>query len=341
MDPSARAHAAASAKPSLRRCVAHPSWRAAATAALLALHGHVALAQDVASASDAEEVPAQPAGTDAADPASEAPSSPPEAAPDAAEDEDEDEAEVVLVVGRQAIRDARDRVVRKLEDLGFKATRRSDDVVILRPPESWMGKAKLFATGDLAFGTPLLFVSGPRETGGDFTGSRGAAPLDNDQLIYDRDGRSGTVGVSVGAPSKRKVDAIQARVRAEVEPLVLDYRAKLQAAWLARYVGALPERLDAVWRDGTPLGEAGSLDTWSARRGHVLDFWATRTDTPEGRVVSRVVEQWLRAVVQPSEHPLTAEEIAAAESRRDDGRRLVMAGPEARAVDALPAADAP
>lgn len=55
----------------------------------------------------------------------------------------------------------------------------------------------------------------------------------------------------------------------------------------------------------------------------MLDFWATRTETEDGRAVQAVVSDWLRAVVMTSEAPLTAEEVASAEARRTDGARVL------------------
>ena len=45
----------------------------------------------------------------------------------------------------------------------------------------------------------------------------------------------------------------------------------------------------------------------------LLAFWASRADTPEGRMAQEVARTYLEMVVEPSEWPLTASEISRAE----------------------------
>lgn len=228
----------------------------------------------------------------------------------------EEEADLIIdVVSQVEVLAARDAVVRALKELGWKPRRREGDVIVFRGPEGWMGKARLYATGDIVFSTPVLAFGGAREAGG--------AGDDNLSRSFDNDMQSGTVGVSVTPmPSPKKVRGVQEEIRAAVQPLVLEYREMISKERFSSYVGELPSRLDALWERGEPLMGLDVVDGVAARRAEVLSFWASRLDTPEGIVVSRIVEGWLRNVVQSSDAPVTAEERAAAEARREDGRRL-------------------
>ena len=264
------------------------------------------------------DAPVEPEVEVPAEPAPETPESteqpPPADEPDAEEDEDADVDLVIEVIGEAAVDAARDDVVRTMEDLGWKARRKRGGHVVFRGPEAWMGKAHLYSSGDIHFTTPVLAINGPRETGGNDGVSRG----------FDNDAQSGTVGISVAPlPAGRKVRSAQAEIRETVQPLVLEYRKKIQGRHFAVYIGSIPERLDALWENGESfLGAEGTVDGMDARRAEVLEFWGSRLDSPEGRVVSRTVENWIRNVVQNSDHPVTASEKAEAESHRKDGRLL-------------------
>jgi hypothetical protein len=98
----------------------------------------------------------------------------------------------------------------------------------------------------------------------------------------------------------------------------------LRAAFLAGRAVELWEdddRLDALWLQGVGLDRT-ELPDHVQRRAALLEYWSSRADTLEGRAVTRALEIFLREVVATSAHPFTVEEIAQAESRREDGRRL-------------------
>jgi hypothetical protein len=275
-----------------------------------------ALAADPEPEGTEQSAPDEAAPAEDAPPA-DAPAPPADATPDADEpeeelDEEEQFAMEILVISEAAVKDSRDAVVRAMEDLGWKAKRRRNGQILFKGPEGWMGKAHLYESGDIVFTTPAIALNGPRQTGGN----------DGVQRGFDNDAQTGTVGISVAPlPSGKKVRAAQADIREKVQPLVLDYRDKIQKRHFARQVGELPARLDAVWETGE--GMDGSVrETPAERRQDVLAYWASRLDSPEGRVISRTIESWLRNVVQTSDHPVTAEEKAAAEADRQDGRPL-------------------
>jgi hypothetical protein len=64
----------------------------------------------------------------------------------------------IEVVGEVEIRDARSAVVRAAEEVGWDGVERRG-VVVLRPPASWMGRAKLTSDGELLFGRPVLALA--------------------------------------------------------------------------------------------------------------------------------------------------------------------------------------
>ncbi len=220
----------------------------------------------------------------------------------------------IVVVSPLAVSAARDAVIRAMTKVGWKSKRRRDGTVLFRGPEGWMGKAVLTGNGELEFNQPVLAFGGIKETEGNYDASRSS--LNGYQ-------GGGTVGIStVPLPNKAIVLRAQQEIAEAVRDDVIAYRLTLQQRYFSAYVTDLPVRLDALWERGESLDGGPVVTEPAKRRAAVLEFWSSRTDTPEGRTVSRTLENWLRGVVMDSPHPVTPEEAAAAESRRVDGRKL-------------------
>lgn len=220
----------------------------------------------------------------------------------------------IIVVSPLAVLQARDDVVRAMTAVGWKSRRRKDGTVVFRGPEGWMGKATLLPSGDLEFDQPVLAFGGVKDVG---------SPYDATRKTADGYMGGGTVGVStIPLPNKEIVRRAQSEIAVAVKDKVDAYRTVLRNRHFSGYVADLPVRLDALWTDGTALDGGDPIPEPARRRKAALDFWATRTNTPEGRTISRTVEVWLREVVMTSAFPVTPEEAAAAEARREDDRKL-------------------
>lgn len=217
----------------------------------------------------------------------------------------------IVVVGEQDVRAARDALVRAMEDLDWKTRRRRDGRVVFRGPQPWMGKMILHPNGVVDFTTPSIAFGGTGGVGTEY----------EDRTRSNMDPQTGSAGMSLGFDGKRKAEAVQTEIRAATHDKLEHYRKMVRARGFARTVEALPDRLDAVWRKGEAM-DGGSLSSPEERRSDILRYWASRTDTAEGRVVMRTIEVWLREEVMNSDHPVTPEEARAAEARRQDGRRL-------------------
>lgn len=282
----------------------------------------LALAQDLpedaasAGSDEAEALEAvEPTDVEAADPAGS-----PESADDPAAELDEDsEAEPddddvdaeMTVYGRLAIDRAEDALVRKMESLGYK-TRRDGDRIVFKPPLGWMGAA-IFEDGLLSFRRSVAGLSGADDS------------VNTQALRLVDPEVTGTTGYGFRVwvlPSMKKVEPVRAGVNEAVSPELSRYNAIVARTKLQERLSDLPKRLDAVWREGTPLMGTRILETPEKRRRHVLDYWSSRSSTPEGRLTARAVGDWLEAVVQESEYPITEVEREEAEGHRDDGLTL-------------------
>lgn len=223
----------------------------------------------------------------------------------------------ITVWGRLAIDQAEDAVVREMEALGYRTVRKGDRIVF-KPPRAWMGAA-VWQDGALTFRRPVA----------------GFQPAPT--YVYEQDLRRQSTAVDPGGramvldqggaglwvlPSPKKRRAQRMRVREAVADEMAWYTAVVARTALEELVYALPDRLDAVWEQGNPLEGGASLPSREARRRHILEYWATRADTPEGQRVCRAVASWLDAVVQESDSPITDGERTEFEARRPDVLRL-------------------
>jgi hypothetical protein len=244
--------------------------------------------------------------------------------------------EEVIVWGEHAVRQARAAIVRKMEDLGWRA-REKDGATLFKPPESWLGKAWLYRDGSLAFGDPVIAldsVGGKAHTydPGASIGPEDAAAtagsmdvgLTTADMQLDPDPGLSSQAVVRGSfyvlPSGRVLAGRHAEIQAAVEPDLRRYRAVLWETEVRLQLEALADRLDALWASGAPLDGGDPISGQDARRRAALDFWATRADTVEGEQVAQAARIWLRETVMDSDFPVTAEEEAEFEAR--SGRKL-------------------
>ena len=124
--------------------------------------------------------------------------------------------------------------------------------------------------------------------------------------------------------SERKLNHRKAEVVAHVgDELTAWSDAKAGLYAQARLFEEIPNALDRVWYEGlTPEDEP--LPELVDRKAWVLDLWMTRADNDWGDAARGVVEDFMAYVVQSSNAPFTAQEIAAANARRTCARELVL-----------------
>lgn len=232
-------------------------------------------------------------------------------APSAREDGDEE----LIVWGTAATRAARERLIQAIEDAGWTRKRRDrrGDIVFVGP-EPWMGSARLSDEGLLRFKrralswTPVTPVEGPPQDG--------MQALDPDY----RASAGTTRGGLRGPVSLRKLEPHRQALREDVEAEIAALRRVLAETSLRQSLAVIPDRLDALWEYGQSLDGGPALQTPAERRAAVLDYWATRPDTREGRLALDTIQNWIVEVMQRSEHPATPAELDAAAARRSDGR---------------------
>ena len=123
--------------------------------------------------------------------------------------------------------------------------------------------------------------------------------------------------------SDAKLQPQKGRVASAIDPSFRFWReAIVSNAWAERVGEEIPDQLDGVWTRGEPFEGEGTLEGWPERRVAILDFWAGRACTREGAEVRGLVALFLEYEVQNGPHPLTAAEIADANSKSLCGDQL-------------------
>ncbi len=221
----------------------------------------------------------------------------------------------VVVIGDSEVAIARQGVIERFGEHGWRLARTRRGTLVFRGPSRWMGRLLVSASGDVEARVPALTLSTPQgravayEPGQTLGRPDGATPV-------RRPGgpRLEDVDVVVRLAGPAKVRAVQSTALAAVAPALRRYREAVFAQHHRRQVDRVLTRLDRLWVDGSALDGGPPLATWSDRRQAVLRFWASRTGTTEGRAMRDAVARWFRAVVMASEHPATAEELDVAEA---------------------------
>lgn len=249
---------------------------------------------------------------------------------------DDEEIYEVRVYGDDAIREAHDRVVWRMKDLGWRMVRDRHGKTVFRAPRGWMGRAILHHEGFMTFTSPRILLQdmnlealdayrGPtaQKLLAEATLSRGFEQLERDP--FPKQSNFPAITTATGA-SRSKRRGVQGVVLEGVAPAVAAYRDAIQETAFQAQFEVLPDRLDALWRTGEPLSGGPTLEDLEQRRRAVLHHWATRADTPQGIDACRAIELWLEREVMASEHPVTLEEQAFANeiAQTHHGRRLAL-----------------
>jgi hypothetical protein len=236
--------------------------------------------------------PAEPSGG-ASGAASGAASEPASAATEAAPSEE-------ITVWGEAVERARQAVVDQVVGLGYDKVRDRGDRTVLRHELGYKGKVVLYDDGRLAVRrTP------PKGRKLDPIGGTRIRPyflcLIDPWACVDL----GSWSVS----DRRWGQTEDGVVEATADPLGA-LGDRMADAALATRLEDIPQALDALWTRGAPLQGTDPVPTYRERRAALLAFWDSRTETVWGQAVRDAVAAFVRAEVQPGDHPFTAEEQA-------------------------------
>jgi hypothetical protein len=220
-----------------------------------------------------------------------------------------EEADVeVIVYGQLLVEQARNQLVQDLAEAGYEQVKEKGDRVIYRHPSVWRGEVHIHEDGWYqtkrqkvkfqAIEMPWAKAGSPLAVAGCVV----YAPL------CFRPG-----GALVGA---RKFSAQETRVVDHIHEDASVWAERISDLATERTIETLPDRLEALWVQGQPLEGGEVLESARARRKALFLFWDSRTNTRWGDAVRQSVEAFCRAVVQASDDPFTAHELAAFNAQR-------------------------
>ncbi len=228
---------------------------------------------------------------------------------------DADDAEYqVIVYGELLVEQARKELVRDLRREGYTEQKSKDDRTIYRHAEPWKGEVIIYDDGWVR-----MRRQRPHMDSADVPWAEEGSPLAYASCVLTP---LRCVKLGGWTVSGRKFHAQKQRTLKPMESEIQVYGDRVADLWVERTVLVLPERMEALWEEGTPLEGEAPLRTHAERRQALLDYWRTRTCTEWGDRVREAVEAFMRGVVQQSEHPFTAAELEAAKAGRTCDRPL-------------------
>lgn len=234
-------------------------------------------------------------------------------------------AEEIVVFGELEVARERQQVINDLRALGYKPGKRKDGYTVFRPESPWKPSVRVYDDGFV-----VLRRTPPRwQAPGDPN-----KPLNNLWCLPPFTPMCIRIGGVV--VSQRKLQHQKHRVVSSLESDMRDWRTALSGLAMSERLGTeLPDQLDALWHDG--LSPAGlPVAEPAERRAAILGLWASRTCTPEGAAVRHAVRVYLEHEVQPSAHPVTPDEEAAAEQASACGDVLDLSMPVLDAAEPVP-----
>ena len=223
----------------------------------------------------------------------------------------------IEVISEEDVKRRRNDVERAVEDLGYQSGgwRRGYEV-FLHPvpwkPEVWIGEH-----GTVRLKRRRVHFRLP-EIGG---GAWSWVPVRALVCVV-----APTACVRVGGQviSERKLRAHKEDVLEKSHPQVVSWQDALATNATNELMDHLPTDLEALWDAGVHPVTEEIIASAEERRGIILDMWVHKANNRWGFAVREVIGSFLRHVVQDSEYPVTAEELADVNARRRYGPALVL-----------------
>ena len=223
----------------------------------------------------------------------------------------------IEVISEQEVKRRRNDVERAVEDLGYQSDgwRRGYEV-FLHPvpwkPEVWVGEH-----GTVRLKRRRVHFRLP-EIGG---GAWGWVPVRAMACVL-----APTACVRVGGQviSERKLRAHKEDVLEKSHPQVVSWQDALATNATNELMDHLPTDLEALWEDGVHPETGAIVASPDERRAIILEMWLHKANNRWGRAVREVIGDFLRHVVQDSDHPVTAAELADVNARRRHGPALAL-----------------
>lgn len=210
--------------------------------------------------------------------------------------------EEVVIYGEVRVQEARERVERLLEDMGYgDEVVDEGDHVVFRHVEAWKGEVVLWDDGWMEVRRQPVRVEGHRMPWAETDSALAWAGCVVWPWLCVHVG-GGTVG-------HRKWLGVETRAVQVVHGPVEEWGDRIADLATNRTVDSLPPRLEALWERGEPLAGTELLPTPAARREAIRAYYVSRTDTVWGAVVRDAIRSFVYGVIQGSPDPFPEAEL--------------------------------
>ena len=203
-----------------------------------------------------------------------------------------------IIVEDARVAQTRQELENAILDLGYFIKRSKDGRTLYRPDVAWHPTIEVDSDGfvilhrsPVRFSTPTTLSPGMR------IATWVLCPIKWDLCVH--------AGGQV--VSKAKLDGRKGAANAATNDQRIAWDDALHDRGHARRMAELPEALDHLWSEGIRIDAAGAprIATPNERKTALVEFWATRTDTPEGAEVQALVRDFLLYEVSESPWPVT------------------------------------
>jgi hypothetical protein len=219
-----------------------------------------------------------------------------------------------IIVEDTRVAAARKELENAILDMGYHIKHSGDGRTVYRPDVAWHPTIVVDDDGFVLLRrSPAKLGVDPKITGGDRVLAWVFCPLDPSMCVH--------LGGQV--VSKNKLDWKKAAANDATNEQRIAWDDALHDRGQARRIAELSGALDLLWTDGVPIDAPGAprLATPPERKTALVEFWATRTDTPEGEEVRALVRDFLLYEVSESPWPV-------ADADREHARLLCDCDPD-------------
>ena len=228
------------------------------------------------------------------------------------------ELEVVDVYKDLEIEAAKKALIDSLKEVGYRRETRKNNYIRLRHDQTWKGEVRIYDDGWVVVKRQPLRFEAPAIGRVEKNSPIAWAAC----IMYPH------MCINPYGPlvSKARFQAVETRTVGLMAEKSRVLAESVADAAIVEASNLLPERLSALWKDGEPLVGDTKLENYTLRRQALLSYWDDRTETEWGDKIRDAIAAFIRAEVQRSDHPFTAEEVAAFSERRRCLRGLNFGG---------------
>jgi hypothetical protein len=228
--------------------------------------------------------------------------------------------EEMTVIGDSEVARRRQAVINNLRVLGYREHRRKDGRSMFRPDIPWKPSVLMDDDAYIVLRRTPVRIDPPGKKDNKLRYLWCLPPMTISAAC---------IRVGGQVISKRKLAHAKEEVaRATRYEIRMWREAVISRAMEKRVNTQVPDLLDDIWERGQPDGPEGPLlADVTERRAAILQLWSSRSCTPEGAMVRKVIADFVRYEIQASSSPVTIAEMTSINAANRCGDSLLPSDP--------------